>query len=504
MGITSRSSPIVFLFGVVLLLAGGLKLVPYFFDTEEAGFNDILFGVDEEQALPDTPAEDDAVVGEDEKGDGLIDPKDYMVKNRTPEALPPGHHYEIRVESDGTTQHVVVKDLAVAPDNTPVIIGALMFGGLLIMGVTGGTAVIEARREEEENEDEDDNATPIQASHTVKTALATIPDEAPGVEQVGGAFVAGRYRLISKLGEGGMASVYRAWDTEDNAWRAIKVLLPKFRSRSRLRIRFANEATTMQRITHRNVVQIFDVGVDAPLPFFVMEMARGGCLIDWVDAHGAMPARMAVDVIMQVCKGVSAAHAIGVIHRDIKPHNILMTRRGHCKLTDFGIAQIQDRSMTKTGNVMGTMGYISPEQRTDAKHVDVRTDVYSIGATLYKLLTAGKVIDLFVAEHDATIFKGVPVPLVSLLIKCTSYNPEDRFNTVKELTKALHAARKNLDEVPANTPDLAMPLQETDIDAQRAVPASEFADISDIIDERIVGQTILPVINNNTTFITEE
>ena len=205
----------------------------------------------------------------------------------------------------------------------------------------------------------------------------------------------GRYRLATKLGEGGMAVVYRAWDTRDCEWRAIKVLLPEYAQRAKLRIRFANEAQTMLKLNHRHLVTVYDVGMNEALPFIVMEIADGGCVIDWVDAHGPMPSKMAVDVMMQVCKGVGAAHAMGVVHRDIKPHNILITRRGVCRVTDFGIAQIEDAGgMTKTGSVMGTLGYMAPEQRTDAKNVDVRADVYGLGATLYKLVARSPICSL--------------------------------------------------------------------------------------------------------------
>ncbi|NCG22118.1 MAG: protein kinase [Rhodobacterales bacterium] len=255
-----------------------------------------------------------------------------------------------------------------------------------------------------------------------------------------------------------MAIVYRAWDTQEHAWRAIKVLLPEYAQRATLRIRFANEAQTMLKFDHRHLVTVFDVGMNEAQPFIVMEIAEGGCVIDWVEEYGAMPSRMAVDVVMQVCKGLGAAHAIGVVHRDIKPHNILITRRGVCQITDFGIAQVNDLSgVTKPGSVMGTLGYMAPEQRADAKNVNVRADVYGLGATLYKLLTGGSVADLFLAEHDANMLEGVPAPLVPILLKATAYKPSQRYNTVDELSRALHAAKRNLLADPENTPSLAMP-----------------------------------------------
>ncbi len=267
----------------------------------------------------------------------------------------------------------------------------------------------------------------------------------------------GRYRLASKIGEGGMASVYRAWDMELEQWVAVKVLLPEFARRKKLRRRFANEGRTMMQLDHRNIVRITDVGPDDDLPYLAMEIADGGCVIDWIEAYGPMPPRLAIDVIMQACKGLKAAHAQGIVHRDVKPHNILITRRGRCQLTDFGIAQLDEGAgMTKTGSVMGTLGYMAPEQRTDSKNVDGRADVYGLGASLYKLVTGGTVADLFLAEHNAEMLDGVPAPIVPVLLKATAYKAEQRYQTVVALAQALHRAKQALPADPEDTP--ALPL----------------------------------------------
>jgi len=269
----------------------------------------------------------------------------------------------------------------------------------------------------------------------------------------------GRYRIASKLGEGGMAIVYRGWDTVDEEWRAVKVLMPEYARRAKIRQRFANEAQTMLKLKHRHIITVLDVGTDEPLPYIVMEIAGGGCVIDWVKTHGPMPPRMAVDVVMQSCKALNAAHKIGIVHRDVKPHNILISTRGVCRLTDFGIAQVEDLAdLTKTGSVMGTLGYMAPEQRTDAKNIDVRADVYGLGATLYKLLTGGAVADLFLAEHDNEMLEGVPESLVPVLLRATAYRPDGRYDTVAELARALHETKSSLVPTPEDTPPLAMAL----------------------------------------------
>ena len=151
-----------------------------------------------------------------------------------------------------------------------------------------------------------------------------------------------RYELVGVLGEGGMATVYSAIDTETAEWCAIKVLHPKFLGKQKVRSRFATEAQAMKRLRHRNVIHVFDVCTDNAHPYFAMELARGGCVVEWLATFGPMPPRMAVDVVIQVCKGLGAAHRQGVIHRDVKPHNILVNRRGVCKITDFGIARLDD------------------------------------------------------------------------------------------------------------------------------------------------------------------
>lgn len=268
----------------------------------------------------------------------------------------------------------------------------------------------------------------------------------------------GRYEIASLLGEGGMATVYRAFDRETGEWCALKVLLAKYAERPNIRARFAAEAQAMSRIKHRNVIHVFDVGTSDARPYFAMELAQGGCLVDWVETYGAMPPRMACDVAIQICKGIGAAHRTGVIHRDIKPHNILVNRRGVCKITDFGIAQFDDdaASLTQTGSVMGTLGYIAPEQRANAKDVDERTDVYSIGATLYTLLTARTTMDLFFADQEPEMLAGIAEPLVPIVLKATRYRREERYPTVRAMAKALYHAKASLPEDPPDTPSIVM------------------------------------------------
>ncbi len=269
----------------------------------------------------------------------------------------------------------------------------------------------------------------------------------------------GRYDITAKLGEGGMAVVYRAYDKVNNEWCAVKVLHMKYHKRPKIRARFTSEAEAMKRLRHRNVVQIFEVDTEGNRPFFAMELAEGGCVVDWLEQYGAMPPRMACDIAIQICKGLGAAHRHGVIHRDVKPHNILVNRRGVCKITDFGIAQVEDEeraSMTRTGSVMGTLGYIAPEQRANAKDVDERTDLYSIGATLFTMLTARTTMDLFFADQEPELLDGIPEALKPIVLTSTRYRREERYESVRHMAKALYHAKADLPEDAPDTPSLVM------------------------------------------------
>jgi len=268
----------------------------------------------------------------------------------------------------------------------------------------------------------------------------------------------GRYLLVSPLGEGGMATVYRGYDQRLQVWRAIKILAPQYASKPKLRSRFEVEAQTMALLEHRNIVRVYDVGHDGPYAYIVMELVQGGSLVEWLEHNGAMPPRLAVDVILQLCEGIRAAHTKGVIHRDIKPHNVLVTTEGVCRVTDFGIARVEDRTedgMTKTGAVMGTWGYMAPEQRTDAKHVDERADVYAIACTLYTLLTDKSPMDLFAADRNDPELQAMHPSLAELILNAAEYKREDRVQSVREFMERLLEIRNDLPPIPADTPSLA-------------------------------------------------
>jgi serine/threonine-protein kinase len=263
---------------------------------------------------------------------------------------------------------------------------------------------------------------------------------------------------MARIGRGGMAGVYAAWDLALEEWRAVKVLLPKHARDKGLRLRFEREGETMKSLQHPNLVRVYDVGSGEKLPFLVMELINAGSLYRWTKTHGAMPARMAVEAMIQLCSGVSAVHAAGVVHRDIKPRNVLVNFDGVLKLTDFGIAQLGDSGETRTGLAMGTLGFMSPEQLHDAKSVDLRTDIYAIGATLWTQLTARKARDLFRLEDKPELMDGVPEVVQPLLARCLAYERADRYPTAKALAQALADLLEQLPEDPPESPPLPLNL----------------------------------------------
>lgn len=246
-----------------------------------------------------------------------------------------------------------------------------------------------------------------------------------------------------------MAEVWEAYDHVLQVWRAIKFVHPQLAQRPGILRRFTAEAHAMARLEHPNVVRIYDVGAqDDGTPYLVMELANGGSIEGYLERYQKMDPRLAVSVVLDVCSGVQAAHDEGIVHRDLKPDNLLIDRRGTCKVTDFGIAQLQTTdNRTKTGSVMGTLAYMAPEQRTDAKHIGPPADVYALATTLYAMVTGETPSELFMCEHHPEMLDAVPEPLRGPLLDALRYTPDSRTQSVDGLAEAL---RNTLHELPTS------------------------------------------------------
>ena len=202
-----------------------------------------------------------------------------------------------------------------------------------------------------------------------------------------GTVLSGRYRLESKLGSGGMSTVYLARDVTLERWVAAKVLHREISDQPDQIERFRREARSVAQVSHPNVVAVIDAGEDGGRPYIVFEYVEGDTLKERIDQSGRLPYDEAAAYAIEVGRGLGAAHARRLVHRDVKPQNVLIDSEGRAKVTDFGIArELEQDGLTATGRVLGTTDYVSPEQAM-GKEVDARSDIYSLGVLLFEMLT---------------------------------------------------------------------------------------------------------------------
>ena len=263
--------------------------------------------------------------------------------------------------------------------------------------------------------------------------------------------LAGRYELIEKIGDGGMAIVYKAKDRLLKRFIAVKILKPEFVQDIKFVENFRKESHAAASLSHPNIVSIYDVGQEGNINYIVMELVSGKTLNELIKEEAPMDYRKAADIAKQVAAGLSAAHKKGIVHRDVKPHNILMTEDGIAKITDFGIAKaVTNTTIVDSGkdNVMGSVHYFSPEQAKGA-NVDEKSDIYSLGIVLYEMLT-GKVpfdgdnpvtIALMQINEPVTppsVFNhNVPPGLERIVMKAVEKQPKNRFESADEMIDAL-------------------------------------------------------------------
>jgi eukaryotic-like serine/threonine-protein kinase len=297
-----------------------------------------------------------------------------------------------------------------------------------------------------------DPATLVLESGTVAIDSGAVVSSAFPSEQAARQMLGGRYEVVALLGAGGMGSVYRARDVELDEIVALKVLRRELVDHPGMLDRFRREVKLARRVTHRNVARTFDIGEHGSERFLTMEYVEGESLAALLAREGALPVARVVDLALGVCGGLAAAHAAGVVHRDLKPDNVLLGTDGRVVVTDFGIARacIDEGGGNQTqGMLLGTPAYMAPEQVDGSRDIDGRADIYALGALLYELFTgeqpwAGASP---VAIAAARLVRPPPDPRVArpdlptscaeLVLRCMARRPEDRFATVAEVAARL-------------------------------------------------------------------
>lgn len=263
--------------------------------------------------------------------------------------------------------------------------------------------------------------------------------------------LAGRYELFERIGEGGMSVVYKAKDKLLNRFVAIKILKPQFINDHKFIDSFRRESQAAASMSHPNIVNIYDVGREGNIHYIVMELIEGRTLSDYIKDHGQMSYPKVIALSKQIAAALAFAHKNHIIHRDVKPHNVMITPNGTAKITDFGIAKAVNSAtiVDNTDGIIGSVHYFSPEQARGG-YVDEKSDIYSLGIVMYEMLT-GRVpfdgdnpvnIALMHINGEmvppSKLVDGVPPALEHIILKCTDKYPVNRYASAEELIEALN------------------------------------------------------------------
>lgn len=260
-------------------------------------------------------------------------------------------------------------------------------------------------------------------------------------------FIGDRYEVLSKVGAGGMADVYKGKDHKLNRFVAIKILKKEFREDKTFVEKFQSEAQAAAGLMHPNIVNVYDVGEEQGLYFMVMELVEGITLKEYIHKKGSLSAKETISIAIQAANGIEAAHMHQIVHRDIKPQNIMISKEGKVKVTDFGIAKAASSNTIST-NVLGSVHYTSPEQARGG-YSDYKSDIYSLGITMYEMVTGTLPFDgdsavaVAIKQLQEEItppserMEGIPYSLEQIILKCTQKNADRRYPNIKALREDL-------------------------------------------------------------------
>jgi serine/threonine-protein kinase len=289
-------------------------------------------------------------------------------------------------------------------------------------------------------------ATPLPPSKDIHVTEIL---ETPTEELTRGTTFANRYEIIEELGTGGMGRVYRVEDKKIKEEVALKLIKPEIASDKKTIERFSNELKMARKIAHKNVCKMYDLGEEKGTHFITMEYVPGQDLSGLIRQTGQLTVGTAISIARQVCEGLTEAHRLGVIHRDLKPQNIMIDKEGNARIMDFGIARsLKEKGITGTGVMVGTPEYMSPEQ-AEVKEIDQRSDIYSLGVILYEMATGrapfeGETSLGIAMKHKSEIPRDprdvnaqIPKDLSQIILKCMEKHKEKRYQNTEELLSKL-------------------------------------------------------------------